>query len=36
VAVFHHSGFPMTSSVSAGEISVRLSIEPHDDAKLFE
>jgi GNAT superfamily N-acetyltransferase len=32
MAVFHHSGFPMTSCVSAGEISVRLSIEPHDDA----
>jgi GNAT superfamily N-acetyltransferase len=28
MSVFRHSGFPMTSSVSAGEISVRLSIEP--------
>lgn len=28
MSVFHHSGFPMTSTVSAGEISVRISIEP--------
>jgi GNAT superfamily N-acetyltransferase len=28
MAVFHHSGIPMTSSISAGEISVRLSLEP--------
>ena len=27
MSVFHHSGFPMTSSVSAGEISVRLSLD---------
>jgi GNAT superfamily N-acetyltransferase len=31
MSVFHHSGFPMTSSVSAGEISVRLSLEPPSD-----
>jgi GNAT superfamily N-acetyltransferase len=28
MSVFLHSGFPMTSSVSQGEISLRLSIEP--------
>jgi GNAT superfamily N-acetyltransferase len=27
MAVFHHSGIPMTSSIAAGEISVRLSLE---------
>lgn len=27
MSVFHHSGFPMTSTVSAGEISVRLSLK---------
>jgi GNAT superfamily N-acetyltransferase len=28
MSVFRHSGFPITSSVSAGEINVRLSIGP--------
>jgi GNAT superfamily N-acetyltransferase len=32
LSVFHHSGFPMTSSISAGEVSTRLSIEPRTDA----
>ena len=31
IAVFRHSGFPITSSVSAGEVSVRLSIDPQGD-----
>jgi GNAT superfamily N-acetyltransferase len=31
IAVFRHSGFPVTSSVSAGEVSVRLSIDPQED-----
>lgn len=31
IAVFRHSGFPITSSVSAGEVSVRLSIDPRSD-----
>jgi GNAT superfamily N-acetyltransferase len=34
MSVFHHSGFPMTASVSAGEISVRLSIDPGDNKAL--
>jgi GNAT superfamily N-acetyltransferase len=33
-SVFRHSGFPMTSSVSAGEISVRLSIKPQFESLL--
>jgi GNAT superfamily N-acetyltransferase len=33
MSVFRHSGFPMTSSVSAGEFSVRLSIDPRDGAE---
>lgn len=28
MSVFRHGGFPMTSSVSAGEVSVRISIDP--------
>ena len=32
MSVFQHSGFHVTSSVSAGEISVRFSIEPTRDA----
>jgi GNAT superfamily N-acetyltransferase len=32
MSVFHHSGFPITSSVSAGQISVRMSIDPRDAA----
>jgi GNAT superfamily N-acetyltransferase len=32
LSVFHHSGFPMTTSISAGEVSTRLSIEPRSDA----
>ena len=33
ISVFQHSGFPVTSSVSAGEISLSFSIEPtRDDA----
>ena len=32
LSVFHHSGFPMTSSISAGEVSTRLSIKPRSDA----
>jgi GNAT superfamily N-acetyltransferase len=31
ISVFRHSGFPVTSSVSAGEVSVRLSIDPQYD-----
>ncbi len=31
MSVFRHSGFPMTTSVSAGEFSVRLAIEPTSD-----
>jgi GNAT superfamily N-acetyltransferase len=35
MSVFHHSGLPMTSSISAGEISVRLSLEtPNDETAL--
>jgi GNAT superfamily N-acetyltransferase len=32
MSVFRHGGFPMTSSVSAGEVSVRIAIDPrgHD------
>lgn len=30
MSVFHHSGFPLTSSMSAGQISVRISIDPQD------
>jgi GNAT superfamily N-acetyltransferase len=30
LAVFRHSGFPLTSSVSAGEISVRISLDPRE------
>lgn len=30
MSVFHHSGFPLTSSISAGQISVRMSIDPRD------
>jgi GNAT superfamily N-acetyltransferase len=32
MSVFHHSGFPLTSSISAGQISVRMSIDPKDAA----
>jgi GNAT superfamily N-acetyltransferase len=32
MSVFHHSGFPLTSSISAGQISVRMSIDPRDAA----
>jgi GNAT superfamily N-acetyltransferase len=28
ISVFRHSGFPMTSSISAGEFSARISIDP--------
>jgi GNAT superfamily N-acetyltransferase len=28
MSVFRHSGFPITTSVSRGEIDVRLAIEP--------
>lgn len=31
MSVFRHAGFPITTSFSGGEISVRLSIEPIDD-----
>jgi GNAT superfamily N-acetyltransferase len=31
MSVFRHAGFPITTSISGGEISVRLSIEPIDD-----
>jgi GNAT superfamily N-acetyltransferase len=31
LSVFHHSGFPMTSSVSAGEVSIRLSVKPREE-----
>jgi GNAT superfamily N-acetyltransferase len=31
MSVFRHAGFPITTSISGGEISVRLSIEPLDD-----
>ena len=35
MAVFRHSGFPLTSSVSHGEISVRFPIEPtHESVTL--
>jgi GNAT superfamily N-acetyltransferase len=30
MSVFHHSGFPMASSISAGQISVRMCIDPRD------
>lgn len=32
MSVFRHSGFPLTSSVSQGEISVRFPIEPTPDS----
>jgi GNAT superfamily N-acetyltransferase len=31
MSVFRHAGFPITTSISGGEISVRLSIGPIDD-----
>jgi GNAT superfamily N-acetyltransferase len=31
MSVFRHSGFPMTSSISCGEIDVSLAIDPVDD-----
>jgi GNAT superfamily N-acetyltransferase len=34
MAVFRHSGFPMTTSASAGEYSVCLSIDPHSSASV--
>ena len=33
MSVFHHSGFPLTSSILAGQISVRMSIDPRDAAR---
>ncbi len=33
MSVFHHSGFPLTSSISAGQISVRMSIDPRNAAR---
>lgn len=32
ISVFSHSGFPVTSSISCGEISVHISIEPTRDS----
>lgn len=34
MSVFHRSGFAMTTTVSAGEISVRISVEPLDHPHL--
>lgn len=35
ISVFRHSGFPVTSTVSANEVSVRFSIEPTREVAAF-